>query len=218
MVGDTSDIVARLKLLLPRGWFGDQAPILDAVLGGIAEAWSTIYLLLEFVKSQTRIATASGMFLDIMSADYLGGRLPRRLSESDITFSARIRANILAPRGTRAGVVQALVNLTGREPIIFEPLNATDTGGYNVNLGYNLAGGYGSFDLPYQFFITAYRADSSSENSSGGYDGGPGGYNAAPISYGDMQNFYGTISDDEIYNAIAEVLPVCSIAWTKLSN
>ncbi len=108
-----------------------------------------------------------------------------------------------------------LTNLTGRAPIIFEPLNATDTGGYNVNLGYNISGGYGSANLPYQFFLTAYRPNNTPISNAGGYSIGPGGYNQAPMFYADTEEFAGTVSDAEIYAAVAAVLPTSSIAWTQ---
>ncbi len=218
MIGDMNDMLVRLKSLLPPRWFADKAPMRDAVLTGLASAWSGIYSLLTKVRAQTRIATASGVFLDIAAQDYFGGALPRRAAEADTAYSQRIRDNLLSPRATRAAVTQALVNLTGRTPAVFEPRNATDTGGYSVNLGYNMVGGYGSLKLPYQFMVTAYRPNSLPVSNAGGYDVGPGGYNTGPLAYADMSEFAGTVSDGEIYAAIAAVTPTTSIAWTKISN
>lgn len=218
MTGDISDMLARLKMVLPARWFSDTTPILDAVLTGLASAWSSLYALLAYVQSQTRIATATGIFLDIASLDYLGGSLPRRAGEADGAYSARIRSNLISARATRSGLVQTLTNLTGRAPVVFEPLNATDTGGYNVNLGYNCAGGYGSANLPYQFFLTAYRPNNTPISNAGGYGVGPGGYDCAPMFYADAAEFAGTVSDADIYAAVAAVVPTCSIAWTQISN
>ena len=218
MAGDTNDMLARLKLVLPARWFSDTTPILDALLTGLATSWSGLYTLLAYVQSQSRIATASGIFLDIASADYLGDALPRRAAEADVAYRARIRSNMLSPRATRASLMQMLTNLTSRTPIIFEPLNATDTGGYNTNLGYNISGGYGSANLPYQFFLTAYRPNNTPISNAGGYNTGPGGYNQAPMFYADTEEFVGTVSDDEIYAAVAAMLPTSSIAWTQISN
>jgi len=219
MTGDTSDILSRLKAVLPARWFGDATPNLDAVLTGLAAAWTGLYSLLANVKTMTRIATATGIFLDIAATDYFGFSLPRRAGEADSAFSARIRANLIAPRATRHGLALALQNLTGRTPIIFEPLNASDTGGYNSNtLGYGVAGGYGSKNLPFQFFVTAYRPNATPISNAGGYNEGPGGYNAAPMFYADTAQTPGAISDADIYAAAAAVLPVASIAWTNISN
>jgi hypothetical protein len=55
--GDTSDITARLKGALPARWFGDTAPIRDALLTGWATAHSFLYSLYLYAKLQTRILT-----------------------------------------------------------------------------------------------------------------------------------------------------------------
>ncbi len=219
MIGDTSDMLARLKQVLPGRWFSDSAsPVLDALLGGLASSWSGLYGLLGQVKGLARLATASGVFLDIAAQDFFGGNLPRRVGEADAAYSARLRANLVAPRATRVGLAQALQTLTGRIPKIFEPLNAGDTGGYNVNLGYNAMGGYGSMNLPYQFFVTAYRPNDLPISNAGGYNEGPGGYGAGLLAYATTEEFAGNIGDDEIYASIAAVIPVACIAWTHISN
>jgi hypothetical protein len=219
MTGDTSDMLARLKSVLPGRWFGDTTPILDAVLTGLASAWGGLYSLLAIVKVQSRIVTATGIFLDIASVDYLGGTLPRRTGETDTAFSARICANVMAPRATRAGLTLALTNLTGRVPVIFEPLNATDTGGYDTNtLGYNALGGYGSVNMPFQFFVTAYRPNATPVSNAGGYSTGPGGYAQAPMFYLDGNQNPGAITDADIYAAADAVLPAATIAWMNISN
>jgi hypothetical protein len=218
MTGDKNDMLARLKMVLPARWFGDETPILDAVLMGFASAWSQLYGLLATVKLQTRLATASGIFLDIAASDYFGPNLPRGAGEADGAYSARIRANLIAQRATRAGVVAALVSITGREPKIFEPLNPADTGGYNVNLGYNQAGGYGCASLPMQFFVTAYRPNATAVSNAGGYGIGPGGYNTVPMFYADTTEFPGMVTDDDIYAAIAGVLPAAGVAWANITN
>ena len=218
MTGDISDMVSRLKLVLPARWFADSTPILDALLTGLASAWSNLYELLHNIQSQTRIASASGVFLDIASQDYMGNALPRRSGEADSAYSARIRNNLLITRATRDSLVEVLNNLTGKEPVIFEPLNAQDTGGYNVNGGYNVAGGYGSYNLPYQFFVTTYQPDNNPISQAGGYNYGPGGYDQAPMFYAQTSEFSGTVSDADIYAAISAVVPTSSIAWTRISN
>jgi hypothetical protein len=219
MIGDTNDMLGRLKLVLPARWFADTTPVLDAVLTGLATAWSGLYTLLVTVGAQARIATAGGIFLDIASADYFGSALPRRAGEVDAAFSARIRANLLAPRATRAGLEQALTSLTGRAPAIFEPRNPSDTGGYNeYMLGYNVSGGYGTMNLPFACFVTAYRANATPVSNAGGYNFGPGGYDTAPMFYSNTSDNPGAIDDADIYAAAAAVMPTASIAWMNISN
>lgn len=208
---------ARVKSVLPAGWFGAATPVLDLLLGGLAALWATLYSLIGFVHAQARIATASGPFLDMAARDYFGTALARRAGETDAAFSARIRANLLIPHATRAALVEVLTRLTGRAPVVFEPFNATDTGGYDTNmLGYNTIGGYGSLMLPYQCFVTAYRPVVAASGNDGGYNVGPGGYNTAPLAWSDLTNDPGLMTDSDLYAAIVSVLPVNAVAWTRL--
>jgi hypothetical protein len=215
---DVASLLGRLKSVLPARWFADSSPVLDAVLTGIASAWVEVFSLLDGVDAQKRVGTANGIFLDIASVDYFGPALTRRVAEADVAYSARIRQNLVRPRATRASVVQMLQDLTGRTPVIFEPRNPADTGGYNANMGYGLAGGYGSMLMPYQFLVQAYRPNNLPVNNASGYAVGPGGYNAAPSFYADIAEFQGNISDAEIYAGIAAVVPTTTIAWTNISN
>ncbi|MGC9269005.1 hypothetical protein [Acidiphilium sp.] len=217
--GSAKDMLARLKVVLPSGWFADETPVLDIVLGGVATLWSTLYSLIGFVATQTRIATANGPFLDIAAQDYFGSTLMRRAGETDAAFSVRIRANLLAPRATRSALISTLTAQTGRIPAVFEPFNTGDTGGYNSGaLGYNTSGGYGNLLLPYQCFITAYRPIVAGSGNDGGYNTGPGGYGVSPMAWSDLSNDPGLITDSEIYASIVAVLPVNAVAWTRLSD
>lgn len=213
-----ADLLGRLKMVLPARWFSDNAPVLDAVLSGVANAWVEVFSLLDEADAQRRIGTAGGVFLDIAALDYFGQGLTRRAAEVDTAYSVRIQQNLVRPRATRASVVQVLQDLTGRTPSVFEPRNPADTGGYNVNMGYGLAGGYGSMTIPYQFFVRAYRPNSLPVSNASGYVTGPGGYNAAPAFYADTTDFQGNINDAEIYANVASVVPTTSIAWTNISN
>ena len=169
--GDQTDFVSRLRATLPGGWFANtatgqvsQTPILDALLTGLGSAWAGVYGLLAYATNQTRIATATDSFLDMIAEDFFALGLVRLPQETDAAFSARIRANLLPDAVTRAALIARVTMLTGRAPVIFEPSYADDTGGYGhtgmtagTRLGYGVAGGYGSINLPGQFFITAYR-------------------------------------------------------------
>ena len=139
-------------------------PVLDGLLNGPAWMWSWLYSLLQYVAQQRRIATASGINLDQIAYDYFSTTIERFASENDTAFAARIKANLLAPKGTRQAVIDALVALTNVTPTIFEPRNTGDTGGYGhqgmtvgTGLAYGVAGGYGSLMLPFQAFVKAYR-------------------------------------------------------------
>ena len=43
--GDQSDFTARIKALLPNGWFRDATPVLDAILSGISTAFIALPVL-----------------------------------------------------------------------------------------------------------------------------------------------------------------------------
>lgn len=236
--GDMNDMAARIRAVLPTSWFPTSAPgaasstpVLDAVLAGLGSAWAAIYRLLTFTKLQTRIATATGFFLDLIALDFFGITLVRRSGETDAAFQARIRSNIFAPRGTRAALARMVIDLTGRKPAIFEPANTQDTGGYGTGaqggggMGFSVAGGYGSLQLPFQCFVTAFRPNIRGIPLVAGYAdiaantfAGAGGYGAGAIEYANLEMFSTQVTDAEIYADIAAVMPVATIAWTRISN
>jgi hypothetical protein len=238
VTGDTNDMAARIRAVLPTSWFpgctpgaASSTPVLDAVLAGLGSAWAAMYALLAYTKLQTRIVTATGFFLDLVALDFFGNSLVRESGETDAAFQARIRSNIFAPRGTRAALALALTNLTGRTPAIFEPANTEDTGGYGTEaqggggMGYCVAGGYGSLQLPFQCFVTAFRPIVGGIAQVTGYGDiaantlpGAGGYGVGAIEYADLGMAATQVTDAEIDVAIAAVMPAATIAWTRISN
>ena len=129
-IGTSGDMQRRLRSLIPQGWFGDDAPIRDVVLGGLGDALAWSYGLLGFAEAQTRIGTASGWFLDLIGWDFLGVRILRRDGEKDDAWRARLRAEIFRPRVTRWAISKALEDLTGIKPKLVEPWNPNDCGTY----------------------------------------------------------------------------------------
>jgi hypothetical protein len=162
-LGDQSDFTSRLLRLLPTGWFPSVAPRLNAALQGAAASLAAAFTMLSFVKAQSRIQTASGSFLDLISQGYFGGSLPRLQYEADADYAGRIEYNLTAPRGTRDGMTAMLHQLTGNWPRIFQPNRPGDAmclasianpnaAGSGTNLWSNggLPGGY--FNQPYANF------------------------------------------------------------------
>ncbi len=148
MRGDLADILARLRLALPRRWFADVAPVLDGLLSGLASGWAALYALLGVVRQQSRLATATDSFLDLASADLFGGGLPRRGGEADAAFRARIGRALHRERATRASLADAVAEL-GATVAVFEPARPLDTGVYGgPGLAYGVAGGWGSLAMP----------------------------------------------------------------------
>ncbi|MCW3477643.1 hypothetical protein [Limobrevibacterium gyesilva] len=216
--GGVADMLGRLKAVLPPRWFADETPVLDAVLGGFAASRAWLYSLLDAAKLQTRLATATDAFLDMIALDLFGRHLARRAGQGDAAFRARIQAEILRERGTRAGLVGVLTELTGRAPVVFEPARPADTGGWGVAAGYGAAGGWGSLVLPFQCFVTAYRPVGEGIAFVSGWGCSAGGYGGGAIEYASLAMAQVQMTDADIAAAIAGVMPVGAIAWTRISN
>lgn len=221
--GDRGDMFSRLVALIPVSWFtSGYAAIRDALLQGAAQGLSWVYDMLAFVRLQTRIATATGGFLDMISFDFFGYTLLRKAGQSDASFRARIIANIFRERGTRNAITKVLVQLTGRAPIIFEPQRPMDTGAYGLAYGYARAGGYGSLLLPYQSFVTAYRpsgggvANVAPYGVPGGSTGG--GYGVGSHEYAALADVQGQVTDSDIFSAIESVRPAGYTIWARIGN
>src|SRR4051812_40264109 len=125
--GDTNDISARLRATLPP-WFPDpaNAPVLTAILSGIADGFAFVYSYLGFAALQTRISSATGGWLDLIAWDFFGSRFTRRQGENDASWQPRILQEILRPRQTRAAISLMLTDLTGRAPKVIELWNPQD--------------------------------------------------------------------------------------------
>jgi hypothetical protein len=224
MTGDQQDMLSRLKQVLPLQWFPDNTPVLDTLLNGIAWAWAWVYQLLQYVITQARISTAESTWLDLIAVDYFGSRLGRRVGEDDTAYRLRIKDELIRERCTRQAVISSLADLTGEPPIIFEPANPPDTGGYSSigamgsGLAYGVAGGWGSLELPFQFFVTAFRPAGMGIGSVSGWGCSGGGYGQGSLEYASLSMMPGQITDADIYSAITDVLPVGVIAWARINN
>lgn len=166
-VGDPNDILKDVVSVLPPGWFTEsgastgtaqsKTPIRDMVLAGVASVGSWAYSLFQGVQGQTRIATATGGWLDIASTDLFAGALPRVAGESDAAFRARIKANLFAKADTRAAIQNALAVLTGKPVRMMEPWAPADTAVwdrayYDVDTA-AAPGQYADASMRYQGFI-----------------------------------------------------------------
>lgn len=261
MTGDQEDILKRLKAVLPP-WFGTDTPIMDAVLSGPAKAFSSIYTLVQYAILQTRIATATDGWLDIIARDFFALGFRRRKLEPDATYRSRILDEILRARSTREAVSKALFDLTGVEPDIFEPARIADTGALGVLAPASFAlsgliegqiglsvdstiitvdsdiatvdsgsvtttlktyqGFYGSYNLPCQFFVTAYRPLGAGIPNVAGYTTidlhtALGGYRSGSIMYASSSLLSGPVTDAEIYATVARTVAAGVTAWTRIS-
>lgn len=190
MTGTTGDMVRRLRMVLPTRWFADDTPVLDGLLTGLGSTAAWAYGLLDGVRQQARIGTASGVFLDTAAADFFGPRVIRRSGQSDPSFRMTMLREMFRPRATRAALADSLHDVTGRVPDIFEPSRAADTAVWNGPCGYCQAGRWGSINMPSQLLVTAYRPQPNE----------------------------GLVSDFDILAAAAGVAPVAVTVWVRIES
>jgi hypothetical protein len=179
-LGDSNNILTRIKGLIPYRWFASAAPNRDAILGGLSDLSSWGYSLITYAKSQLRVATGNGPFLDIIAFDFFQRFLVRAAGQSDAIFLTKIQALLMQERVTRAGMVSAITALTGSAPIIFEPWNTGDAGAWDTGAfafaGANPAsGGGGGWDVLAGWDENAECFDPSS-TVAGTTSGGAGGW------------------------------------------
>ena len=215
--GDQDDFVSRIKSIMPMKWFDDTNPILEAVINGYASVLAWIYQLYAYAVLQTRILTATGGWLDIIAYDFFGERIKRAAGQSDEDFLNIIKINLFRERGTRQAMIDVLKDLTGNEPIIFEPTRPQDTGGYGgPTIGYGMAGGYGSLLMPYQALVTAYRPRGAGIPYVGGYTSTVSGYSTP--SRGEYASYsqITSVTDAQIYAAVASVKMEGTVIWVRI--
>lgn len=211
---------------MPKRWFAETSPNLSAILASVAAPWVWLYDAIQYVVRQTRIDTATDDWLDLIAYDYFGNSLQRNSAEPDAGYRARIRTALLREAATRSAIDTALAALIGQRPVIFEPARCMDTGAYGTlsgdaagiaaGLAYGQAGGWGSLDLPLQFFVTASRPPTPVISMLAGYGTSNGGYGAGAISYADLSILPGYTTDASIQATLSSLLPVNAVAWLRI--
>lgn len=218
-----ADIVNRLQRLMPNGWFSNGAsPLRDAILAGFANAFAFVFSALAYVRLQTRIATATDGWLDLIAFDFFGGDLPRAPGQTDTSYRYQIISFMFRQRNTRQAIVLVIRQLLGRDPVIVEPQRVTDTGAYDLasTLAYDVpgAGIWGDDGMPLQVFVnvTVPPGLEIAPASVGGYGGpvfgygiGSGEYIGAPA--------VNPVQTADIMLAISSVLPVTGIGWVQIT-
>jgi len=126
---------------------------------------------------------------------------------------------ILRERVTRKGMAAALTDLTGRAPVIFEPRNPSDTGGYRFGgCGYGVAGGYGSMIMPTEVFMTAYRPATAGIPYVGGYGIASAYRTPGATMYADLTSAGAQIADSEIYSTIEKTKALGTTEWVNIQS
>lgn len=196
--GDVADCTARIAATLPP-WVPTSLPIINAVLTGLGKGFSHVYHLISFVRTQSRIATATGGFLDIIAADFFGTNMLRRAAEPDSVYQARLLKELLRPRVTLAAIKQMLIDLTGRTPSIIVPGNPGNIGGLDIGtLALDTDGCSIFAGVNNQIFITAFRPIGNGVPLVSGLDSFPSGLDVGNISLVDLSQITGPLTDAEI--------------------
>jgi hypothetical protein len=217
--GDIANFETRFAGLLPPSWFDEPTPVKDAVVAGFAGPLSWDYSLYVYTLLQARIKTATGVWLDRIAYDFCGTRLPRRAGESDTLYRARIIAEILRPRVTRAGISQALSDLTGKTPVIIEFWNTGDVGAWDIgNVGFDVAGMWGDTTYNNQIFVTAYRPEGEGFANVAGYDNPATGWDIGTTEFVDLTTISAVVKDSDIYNAVAQTVSAGKVGWTAIES
>ena len=222
MTGDQQDMFQRLRALLPTAWFPGVALILDALLNGIAYAMSFAYALWAYAKLQTRIATATDGWLDMIAWDFFGTSLLRAPGQSDDSFRIRIVINLLRGKGTRPAMVQVLKDVTGLVPVIFEPNRPMDIGALNspTSAGYCGVARMGSMAVPYTAMITAFRPVAVGGSAGAAYCRAPTrSALRTPLasSYTNSTSYTrASATDADIYAAVDAVKPIGTVMWVAI--
>lgn len=186
MIGDQADIAARLRRYLPRRWFGrmgDPTPVLDALLWGLAAAFSTIWALIDFARTRARLATLTGGWLDLAAVDFFGpDGLPRFAGEREDDYRTRLRKEVFRRRVTRQAIVDIVNDITGRPPVlVYEGWDAPTTGGWGRHgeMGWGVAGLWGSSNAPGEVLIVVAEPQGYGIPNVPGWGSGLGGWNIA---------------------------------------
>jgi hypothetical protein len=120
---------------------------------------------------------------------------------------------------TRNGMTGVVTTLTGKAPIIFEPWNTGDTGGWDTGtVGFDLAGAWGDPALIAQSFITVTRPGVEGIPNVSGWDNGAGGWDVGSIEWTDQSMIVGNVTDSDIYDAVNVTRATGTIAWVAIEQ
>lgn len=217
-IASVSGFTRRFREVLPTVWWGDTHPVLDAVLSALVATTIHVFQMIRFADLQTRIRTATGGFLDLISGDFFGTGLPRRESESDDRFRDRIRREIFRERVTRQGISKAIEDLVGTAPRIVEPQRPADTGAYGTPvLAYGTAGCWGSRHLDYQAFVDVTLPSSVGIPFVGGYGTPVLGYSVSGLGvWNDSQPVEDALTAEDVYEVLERNKPVGTVLWVHV--
>ena len=215
--GDQADMERRLQSVEPLGWFPSDGPVASTLRVAFGWVAAQAFSLIAFAQAQTRLATASGPFVDLFGLDFLGLSVRRNAGQTDASYKATITREIFRERNTRRGVLAAVSDLTGSPARMIELWNPLDCGGMDTGyLGYDIVGRWGSVNDAPQFLLATLRPIGAGIPGVGGYDNGIGGYDAGSEEWGDQSLVTGQVTNQDIYDTINGTRSAGVTAWVAI--
>lgn len=221
------DLTRRLVNLFPRPWSDDASKqpggILFAIMDSVFGAQNyNILQAIQFIWASTRITTAYGSALDVISVDYFGTGLPRQPGESDTSFKARIFQALLQPRVTRANIQNAIYLQVGVEPTMTELWNPADASAYDEVSFFDIDNPphnsckWGDDSLQYQGLISLEAPVYSVAGGQPmyGYDIGAA-YDTGSEAYFNLTPTTSSAFTQEVNNTIAAFKAEGTAIWTR---
>lgn len=196
-----------------------MSPLLDALRSGVSGLFAFLYAIFQYLKKQTRLATATDGFLDLWGSDYLGLNVRRETGQSDASYRAVLQANVIRERCTRRAVIKVLTDLTGTAPIVIEPGRPNDTGAWDgPGLGWDVAGYWGGVtELAFQCFVIAFRPQGSGLNNVAGLDTNLAAWDTpSQLEWIDLSFITDFLTDTDIANALESVRPAATTVWLQI--
>lgn len=206
-------MIDRLRALLPARWLAGERT--DALLGGIADALQVAADFLGYAVQQTRLATVSGIWLDLAAADFTGTEIVRRTGELDDAFRARLRREILRERVTRVAMSAAITDMTGHVPAIIEPWNPSDTAAWTGPTAFWGIATIGSQAIGAQAFVSPIIGGGVADVS--GWNCGATAWSLGSGAQIDAAIINAGVSIDDVLAQINRTRPTGVTVWAPLT-
>jgi hypothetical protein len=217
-IGDNADMAARIRRCCRRG-SENRTRWSDALVAAAAVVLAFAYSLFAYAKAQTRIRTASGIWLDIVAQDFFGTRIVRAAGQNDDSFRSIILANLLRPQATRQAISDVIEALTG-----FAPRSSSRSAQWTaapMASAMAAMGALGPMDRspfpPKHFWLRIAHGSRASQRA--GYGASSAGYGVgSQAEYASLDMLGARVTDGQIYDAIAQSKAVGVTIWTRIRN
>ena len=201
-------------------------------LGTMSGGWLDLFALDYFGDRFPRRTRTDDAYRSDIEAELLRERATRAGIAKALTDLTGTPPTIIEPWSAGdcgaydgAGLAYAGQDYVAAEAGGYDLSGAYDTGttGYDVEVGAtgNSSPGmgcWGSLEVPYQMFVTAYRPVGGGIPGASGTDTGGKGYDIGAFAYVDESENVSPVSDDEILAAVAATQAAGVTAWTRIED